>query len=65
MTIPMIEGDNKTRAQKCNQAVIEVLQSYRCMILAEVIIQGNQIRTGWLVAPLIDGPPGVGDPNNN
>lgn len=64
MAIPMIEGDDKIRAQKCNEAVLNVLESYRCMILAEVMIQGNQIRTGWLVAPLIDRP-GFGDPNKN
>ena len=50
MTIPLIEGSDKIRAEKCFAAVQNVLQQFDCEIIPQIIHIGLAVEAGYLIA---------------
>ena len=53
MAIQLVEGDDKKRAQKCLQAIMQIAESYDCDIVPDITIFGSQLMPKIMVVPKV------------
>lgn len=64
MTIPLIEGSDKIRAEKCLAAVKNILMQFDCEIIPQITITGLVLGCGYFIAAKPRTMP-PGDPKQN